>query len=113
MRRRALRRRYGHTGGADRARLSERRKVLSYNDKVRDEQRFGTKLREELKAMFFSGGNVGVGMPRMISESQAGDMAADFYRAHVSEADALYRQGYGASDAARALGNQYKVRHFR
>lgn len=86
---------------------------MSYNDKVRDEQRFGTKVREELKAMFFSGGNVGVGMPRTISASEAGDMAAAFYRKHIDEFDAMYKAGYGASDAARACGTRHGVRHFR
>jgi hypothetical protein len=112
-RRRALRRRYGRASAADRTRLAERRKLSPYNAKVHDEQRFGTVAREELKAMFFSGGNVGVGVPRTISASEAGDMAAAFYRKHIAEFDQLYHQGYTGTDAARALGSKHGVRYFR
>ena len=63
--------------------------------------------------MFFSGGNVGVGMPRTISESEAGDMAAAFYRKHIDEFDAMYRVGFSATDAARECGTKHGVRHFR
>jgi hypothetical protein len=115
-----LRRRYGHAASAaDRARLAERRKLSSYQGKVRDEQRFGKGVREELKAMFFSGGPGGLAMPtgvRMLAEeasSKAGDDAAAFYREHIGEFDELYKHGYGATDAARAIGNKHRVRHFR
>ncbi len=113
MRRSRKKRMYGRASAASRARLAARRKLVPYNDKVRDEQRFGTKVREELKAMFFSGGNVGVGMPRTISVESAGDMAADFYRKHLSGFDALYREGWGAADAARYLGRKEGIRFFR
>ena len=109
---RSLRRRYGRASHADRARLAHRRSLSPYNDKVRDEQRYGTKVREELKAMFFSGGNVAVGV-HTISAAEAGDMAAAFYRSHIDEFDAMYKVGYGATDAARELGSKYGVRHFR
>jgi hypothetical protein len=86
---------------------------MPYNDKVRDEQRFGKGAREELKAVFFSGGLVGVGMARSVSADQAGDLAAAFYRMHAHEFDGYYREGYGAADAARAIANRHNVRHFR
>jgi hypothetical protein len=110
---RALRRRYGRASAAERTRLAGRRQLLPDQGKTRDLQRYGTQLREELKAMFYSGGNIGVGMPRTITAEEAGDMAAAFYRKHIDEFDALYRHGYGATDAARALGTKHGVRYFR
>lgn len=93
-------------------RIAERRKQLPYNAQVHDEQRFGTSLRTQLKSMFYSGGNVGVGMPRQVTSDEAGDRAAAFYREHVGEFDVLYKQGYGASDAARIIGKKHGVRFF-
>lgn len=109
MRRRhhTLRRRYGHAKGADQLRRAERRKLLPYQDKVYDEQRFAKGVRIELKAMFFSGN------PVVHYIEKSGDDAADFYRKHIDEFDQLYRQGYTATDAARTIGNKHRVRHFR
>lgn len=116
---RALRRRYGHSIAADRKRRAERRQLGPYHDRVHDEQRFGTAVRNELKAMFFSGGPGGLAMPTGVrmpaaqASAKAGDDAAAFYRAHAHEFDALYRGGYTATEAARALGDKHGVRHFR
>jgi len=97
----------------EQSRLAERRRLSPYSDKVRDEQRFGKGVREQLRQMFYSGGNVGVGAPRTKSIAEAGDEAAAFYREHVSELDALYRAGFSAADAARRVGRAHGVRFFK
>lgn len=95
------------------ARRAERLRALPREARELQFQRFAAKVRIELKAMFFSGGNVGVGMPRTITADEAGDKAAEFYRTHESEIDALHRAGFGATAAARTLGDRYGVRYFR
>lgn len=101
-------------GGAtkEQQRIAQRRDLLPYNAKVRDEQRFGTGARTELKSMFYSGGTIAVGVHTKTAD-QAGDEAGAFYREHAGELDELYKRGYGAADAARALGRKYGVRFFR